>query len=328
VFSYPKWKDVVEEKSSGKIWYSDADVQRIIKKVEKAEKKDKRFKIIKVKGKAYSEDALEQIIEKNIELKTEINSMIWENVGLKIKSFEECRKKGNSVEDESFEAFYKSGCGMCGCLEQNDKAMLLKISNRFGIKLRELTYIYNIIKEKKFIDTVDINQLENNGVPVVFNLSDALSLVEKKCVSIQKVYTRIKRHQISFSLVRDILFDMAEQGNKIGTLLSIEDTKKMLRIIAKYLGIKVGVIQSLYFDVKHDGILTSQNLRRFAELGIPLASLLIGKLSSLKKKPISAKNMFIQVINQKINFNMVQDILLSSTKKGGYFFNRFKTKNQ
>lgn len=106
-----------------------------------------------------------------------------------------------------------------------------------------------------------------------------------------------------------------ENKNLIGTL-------KMLGDVSAGLGVSMDRLILAYGQVRAASVLRGQELRQFTEAGIPLVAQLADKFTELRGEVVSTGDVFKLISERQVPFEMIRDIFVDMTKKGGIFYNQ------
>lgn len=91
---------------------------------------------------------------------------------------------------------------------------LADISAATSVDINRLILAYGKTKNRTFLDGLEAKQFAYANIPIYDMLSKKLTELEGKFVSVKDVMGRIKKREIGFDMVKDILWDMTDEGGK------------------------------------------------------------------------------------------------------------------
>ncbi|MCM1295392.1 MAG: hypothetical protein NC311_07595 [Muribaculaceae bacterium] len=91
---------------------------------------------------------------------------------------------------------------------------LADISAATSIDINRLILAFGKTKSRTFLDGLEAKQFAYTNIPIYDLLSKKLTELEGKFVSVQEVMGRIKKREIGFDLVKEVLWDMTDEGGK------------------------------------------------------------------------------------------------------------------
>ncbi len=91
---------------------------------------------------------------------------------------------------------------------------LADISAATSVDIQRLILAYGKTKNRTFLDGLEAKQFAYANIPIYDALSKKLTELEGKFVSVKDVMDRIKKKEIGFDMVKDILWDMTDEGGK------------------------------------------------------------------------------------------------------------------
>lgn len=83
-----------------------------------------------------------------------------------------------------------------------------------GVPIERLTYALGQIKAYGYLNSRDARMFANAGIPLVKQLSDHYTELEGKLVSVADIYDRIKKKQIGYEDVTEVIYKMTDEGGK------------------------------------------------------------------------------------------------------------------
>lgn len=91
---------------------------------------------------------------------------------------------------------------------------LADISAATSVDIQRLILAFGKTKNRTFLDGLEAKQFAYANIPIYDMLSKKLTELEGKFVSVKDVMGRIKKREIGFDMVKDILWDMTDAGGK------------------------------------------------------------------------------------------------------------------
>lgn len=91
---------------------------------------------------------------------------------------------------------------------------LADISAATSVDISRLILAFGKTKNRTFLDGLEAKQFAYANIPIYDMLSKKLTELEGKFVSVKDVMGRIKKREIGFDMVKDILWDMTDEGGK------------------------------------------------------------------------------------------------------------------
>lgn len=91
---------------------------------------------------------------------------------------------------------------------------LADISAGVGVDMSRLILAYGQVKSAEVLRGQELRQFTEAGIPIVAELAKRLEEVRGKSVVIGEVFDAISRREISFGMVKDVLFDMTDPGGR------------------------------------------------------------------------------------------------------------------
>lgn len=91
---------------------------------------------------------------------------------------------------------------------------LADISAATSVDINRLILAFGKTKNRTFLDGLEAKQFAYANIPIYDALSKKLTELEGKFVSVKDVMGRIKKREIGFDMVREILWDMTDEGGK------------------------------------------------------------------------------------------------------------------
>lgn len=91
---------------------------------------------------------------------------------------------------------------------------LADISAATSVDIQRLILAFGKTKNRTFLDGLEAKQFAYANIPIYDALSRKLTELEGKFVSVKEVMGRIKKREIGFDMVKDILWEMTDEGGK------------------------------------------------------------------------------------------------------------------
>lgn len=91
---------------------------------------------------------------------------------------------------------------------------LADISAATSVDINRLILAFGKTKNRTFLDGLEAKQFAYANIPIYDALSKKLTELEGKFVSVKDVMGRISKREIGFDMVKDILWDMTDEGGK------------------------------------------------------------------------------------------------------------------
>lgn len=91
---------------------------------------------------------------------------------------------------------------------------LADISAATSVDINRLILAFGKTKNRTFLDGLEAKQFAYANIPIYDALSKKLTELEGKFVSVRDVMGRIKKREIGFDMVKEILWDMTDEGGK------------------------------------------------------------------------------------------------------------------
>lgn len=91
---------------------------------------------------------------------------------------------------------------------------LADISAGVGVDMGRLILAYGQVRSAEVLRGQELRQFTEAGIPLVAELAKRLSEVRGEAVEVGEVFEAISKRQVSFGMVKDVLFDMTDPGGK------------------------------------------------------------------------------------------------------------------
>ena len=91
---------------------------------------------------------------------------------------------------------------------------LSDLSAGLGVDVDRLVLAFGQIRAASVLRGQEVRQLTEAGIPIINELAKSFERLEGRAVSTAEVFKRISQRGVSFEMVRDILWDMTDEGGK------------------------------------------------------------------------------------------------------------------
>lgn len=91
---------------------------------------------------------------------------------------------------------------------------LADISAGVGVDMGRIILAYGQVRSAAFLRGQELRQFTEAGIPLVDELAKRFTILENKVVSAGDVFDKISRKEVSFGMVKDVLWDLANEGGK------------------------------------------------------------------------------------------------------------------
>lgn len=91
---------------------------------------------------------------------------------------------------------------------------LADISAGVGVDMGRLILAYGQVRSAEVLRGQELRQFTEAGIPLVAELAKRLEEVRGKSVKVGEVFDAISKRQVSFEMVKDVLFDMTDPGGR------------------------------------------------------------------------------------------------------------------
>lgn len=142
--------------------------------------------------------------------------------------------------------------------------MLADVSAGLGVSMDRLILAYGHVKSSGFLRGMQLRQFTQNGVPILEQLSDILTEIEGKTVSVGQVFDRMTKRQIDFSMVEEAFRRMTSEGGKF---------YKMQEVLVETLKGRMGKLRDVWQQAMYDlGESQSATLKGVVDFAIKFVS--------------------------------------------------------
>lgn len=91
---------------------------------------------------------------------------------------------------------------------------LADISAGVGVDMGRIILAYGQVRSAAFLRGQELRQFTEAGIPLVNELAKRFTILENKVVSAGDVFDKISRKEVSFGMVKDVLWDLTNEGGK------------------------------------------------------------------------------------------------------------------
>lgn len=91
---------------------------------------------------------------------------------------------------------------------------LADISAGVGVDMGRIILAYGQVRSAAFLRGQELRQFTEAGIPLVDELAKRFTVLENRVVSAGEVFDKISRKEVSFGMVKDILWELTDEGGK------------------------------------------------------------------------------------------------------------------
>lgn len=91
---------------------------------------------------------------------------------------------------------------------------LADISAGVGVDMGRIILAYGQVRSAEFLKGTELRQFTEAGIPLLQQLADKFTELEGRVVSVGEVFDRISTRQVSFQMVKDVLWDLTSEGGQ------------------------------------------------------------------------------------------------------------------
>lgn len=91
---------------------------------------------------------------------------------------------------------------------------LADISAGVGVDMGRIILAYGQVRSAAFLRGQELRQFTEAGIPLVDELAKRFTVLENKVVSAGEVFDKISRKEVSFGMVKDVLWDLTDERGK------------------------------------------------------------------------------------------------------------------
>lgn len=95
---------------------------------------------------------------------------------------------------------------------------LADISAGLGVDMQRIILAYGQVRSASVLRGQELRQFTEAGIPLVDELAKKFSVLEGRVVSTGEVFKRISERQVSFEMVKEILFSLTEEGGRFNNM--------------------------------------------------------------------------------------------------------------
>lgn len=98
---------------------------------------------------------------------------------------------------------------------------LADISSGLGVDMGRLILAYGQVRSAEFLRGQEVRQFTEAGIPLLDELAKKFSMLEGRVVSVGEVFDKISRREVPFQMVKDVLWDMTNEGGKFYNMQAV-----------------------------------------------------------------------------------------------------------
>lgn len=91
---------------------------------------------------------------------------------------------------------------------------LADISAGVGVDMGRIILAYGQVRSAEFLKGTELRQFTEAGIPLLQKLADKFTLLGGKVVSVGEVFDKISKREVSFQMVKDVLWDLTNEGGQ------------------------------------------------------------------------------------------------------------------
>ncbi len=91
---------------------------------------------------------------------------------------------------------------------------LADISAGVGVDMGRIILAYGQVRSAEFLKGTELRQFTEAGIPLLQKLADKFTLLEGEVVSVGEVFDKISKREVSFQMVKDVLWDLTNEGGQ------------------------------------------------------------------------------------------------------------------
>lgn len=91
---------------------------------------------------------------------------------------------------------------------------LADISAGVGVDMGRIILAYGQVRSAEFLKGTELRQFTEAGIPLLQQLADKFTELEGRVVSVGEVFDKISTRQVSFQMVKDVLWDLTNEGGQ------------------------------------------------------------------------------------------------------------------
>ena len=91
---------------------------------------------------------------------------------------------------------------------------LADISAGVGVDMGRIILAYGQVRSAEFLKGTELRQFTEAGIPLLQQLADKFTELEGDVVSVGEVFDKISTRQVSFQMVKDVLWDLTNEGGQ------------------------------------------------------------------------------------------------------------------
>lgn len=98
---------------------------------------------------------------------------------------------------------------------------LADISSGLGVDMGRLILAYGQVRSAELLRGQEVRQFTEAGIPLLDELAKKFSMLEGRVVSVGEVFDKISRREVPFQMVKDVLWDMTNEGGKFYNMQAV-----------------------------------------------------------------------------------------------------------
>lgn len=91
---------------------------------------------------------------------------------------------------------------------------LADISAGVGVDMGRIILAYGQVRSAEFLKGTELRQFTEAGIPLLQQLADKFTELKGVTVSVGEVFDRISKREVSFQMVKDVLWDLTNEGGQ------------------------------------------------------------------------------------------------------------------
>lgn len=88
------------------------------------------------------------------------------------------------------------------------------ISAGLGVSMDRIILAYGQVRSAAFLRGQEVRQFSEAGIPLLDALAKKFSVLENRIVSVGEVFDKISKRQVSFQMVKDVMWDLTNEGGQ------------------------------------------------------------------------------------------------------------------
>lgn len=91
---------------------------------------------------------------------------------------------------------------------------LADVSAGLGVDMSRIILAYGQVRSAEFLRGQELRQFTEAGIPLLQKLADKFTVLEGRVVSVGEVFERVSKKEVTFGMVKDVMFEMTEEGGQ------------------------------------------------------------------------------------------------------------------